>query len=43
MKCDKCGYKWNNRLIEPVSCPRCKRRFDYPKSSPKDKRKNGKC
>ena len=31
MKCDKCGYVWKNKKVDPVSCPRCKCRFDYPK------------
>lgn len=29
MKCDFCGYAWKNRVNDPKSCPRCKRRFDY--------------
>ncbi|MBI4919610.1 hypothetical protein HY837_06775 [archaeon] len=28
-KCEYCNYKWNPRVSEPKSCPRCKRRFDY--------------
>ena len=31
MKCNKCNYEWDNREPEPKACPRCKRRFDYPK------------
>lgn len=27
--CERCNYKWNPILDNPVSCPRCKRRFDY--------------
>ena len=34
MKCEKCQYEWKNRQDQPKSCPRCKRRFDYPKTSP---------
>ncbi|MCK4717479.1 MAG: nucleotidyltransferase, partial [Thermoplasmata archaeon] len=30
MKCSYCSYEWNPRKPDPVSCPRCKRRFDYP-------------
>ncbi|KYK30918.1 MAG: hypothetical protein AYK23_04320 [Candidatus Proteinoplasmatales archaeon SG8-5] len=33
MKCEHCGYEWEPRKPEPVSCPRCKRRFDYPKDA----------
>jgi len=29
MKCKYCSYDWKSRKDEPVSCPRCKRRFDY--------------
>lgn len=29
MKCEHCGYEWENRTKEPKSCPRCKKRFDY--------------
>lgn len=31
MKCNKCNYEWKPRKKDPVSCPRCKRRFDYKK------------
>lgn len=31
MKCEKCKYEWSNLVKCPLSCPRCKRRFDYPK------------
>jgi|GEM_PF-1693943 rubrerythrin len=31
--CGYCGYEWMARKEEPVSCPRCKRRFDYPELS----------
>jgi predicted nucleotidyltransferase len=31
MKCQYCGYEWEPRKPEPVSCPRCKRRFDFPR------------
>ncbi len=30
MKCPYCGYEWKPRKPNPVSCPRCKRRLDYP-------------
>ncbi|MCK4757618.1 MAG: nucleotidyltransferase [Thermoplasmata archaeon] len=30
MKCQYCSYEWTPRKSNPVSCPRCKRRFDYP-------------
>ncbi len=30
MKCKFCGYEWKPRKPNPVACPRCKRRFDYP-------------
>ncbi len=30
MKCKFCGYEWKPRKSDPVACPRCKRRFDYP-------------
>ncbi|MDG6221072.1 MAG: hypothetical protein QCI38_06445 [Candidatus Thermoplasmatota archaeon] len=30
MECEYCGYQWSPRTTSPVSCPRCKRRFDYP-------------
>jgi hypothetical protein len=33
MKCEHCGYEWTSRKSRPVSCPRCKRRFDYPSGS----------
>ncbi len=29
--CEKCGYGWLSRTEEPKACPRCKRRFDYPR------------
>lgn len=29
-KCNNCGYEWETRIENPVSCPKCKRRFDYP-------------
>ncbi len=29
-KCKFCGYKWLKRYeAEPMSCPACKKRFDY--------------
>ena len=31
MKCKYCGYEWESRKENPISCPRCKRRFDYDK------------
>jgi rubrerythrin len=33
MLCERCGYKWKEKKENPISCPRCKRRFDYPNSS----------
>lgn len=30
MKCEYCGYDWKPRTDKPKSCPRCKKRFDYP-------------
>ena len=33
MKCQFCNYEWNERKANPKACPRCKRRFDYPKAS----------
>lgn len=30
MKCEFCQYDWQPRKPNPLSCPRCKRRFDYP-------------
>lgn len=32
MKCKFCGYEWKNHdsCPNPISCPRCKRRTDYP-------------
>ncbi len=30
MKCVYCEYVWKPRKDVVVSCPRCKRRFDYP-------------
>ena len=32
-KCDKCEYQWASRIQQPKACPRCKRRFDYPKQA----------
>ncbi|MFH1501370.1 MAG: hypothetical protein ABIE22_05510 [archaeon] len=31
MICEFCDYEWESRIQEPKACPRCKRRFDYPK------------
>ena len=28
--CKKCGYKWESKLENPLSCPRCKR-YDWNK------------
>lgn len=28
-QCYKCDYVWNIRTEKPLSCPRCKTRFDY--------------
>jgi len=30
-KCEHCNYEWVPRVEEPVSCPRCKKRFDIVK------------
>jgi len=30
MKCKYCLYSWKTKKDNPVSCPRCKRRYDYP-------------
>ncbi len=30
MKCSNCDYEWKPRKENPMSCPRCKRRWDYP-------------
>jgi hypothetical protein len=30
MKCGYCDYQWQPRKQKPISCPRCKHRFDYP-------------
>jgi len=27
--CNRCGYLWKPRSLDPKSCPRCKRRKDY--------------
>lgn len=35
MKCPICNYEWKNKKQNPVSCPRCKRRFDYLNNIPK--------
>lgn len=32
--CPFCGYKWSGRKKNPVSCSRCKRRFDAPARIP---------
>jgi len=37
MKCPDCGYEWKPRVENPKSCPRCKRRLDYPKKKVKEK------
>ena len=29
MKCKYCKYEWEPRKKNPISCPRCKKRFDY--------------
>lgn len=34
LRCPYCKYVWSKRAEPfPVSCPRCKKRFDYPTSS----------
>jgi hypothetical protein len=30
LRCPHCKYVWCKRAEKPVSCPRCKKRFDYP-------------
>ena len=30
-KCKYCEYEWDSKIANPVGCPRCHRRFDYPK------------
>ena len=30
-ECVFCSYSWKCRVPKPVACPRCHRRFDYPK------------
>ena len=37
MICEYCEYKWETRKDKPKSCPRCKRRFDYPISKQDNK------
>ncbi|MDD5191598.1 MAG: hypothetical protein PHH54_02255 [Candidatus Nanoarchaeia archaeon] len=32
MKCENCEYEWEARKENPKACPRCKRRFDYPRT-----------
>lgn len=33
LRCPYCGYIWIKRKENlPVSCPRCKKRFDYPEN-----------
>jgi len=32
MICEYCEYVWESRKETPKSCPRCKKRFDYPKT-----------
>ena len=27
-KCKRCGYKWSPRVLDPTSCPKCKR-YDW--------------
>ena len=29
MKCKFCDYEWRERTDNPISCPKCKMRFDY--------------
>ncbi len=33
MKCEYCEYDCEPRKSNPKSCPRCKRRFDYPSNT----------
>lgn len=30
-KCPYCEHEWIPRVEDPKECPRCHRRFDYPK------------
>ena len=32
-KCRFCDYEWLSKVDDPVSCPRCKKRFDYPNNN----------
>ena len=29
MKCPRCGYEWEPKVLNPKECPRCKARLDY--------------
>lgn len=42
MKCPHCDYEWEPRKDKPKSCPRCKRRLDYPLNEEKDKLRKAK-
>jgi rubrerythrin len=33
-ECPFCGYAWKSKVLNPVSCPRCKRRLDYVQKVP---------
>jgi hypothetical protein len=34
LRCPYCKYIWSKRGdFSPVSCPRCKKRFDYPEKT----------
>lgn len=33
MKCPHCSYEWKTRKAQPVACPRCKRRLDFPRKT----------
>ncbi len=42
MKCVFCEYVWKPRKDVMVSCPRCKRRFDYPTMKKMESDRDGK-
>jgi len=41
MKCPKCDYEWESRILNPKECPRCKQRLDYFVAGAPEKRKGG--
>ncbi|MBU0894948.1 MAG: hypothetical protein KKB88_05895 [Nanoarchaeota archaeon] len=40
-KCKKCGYEWESKIDNPVSCPRCKR-YDWNENQKKDNESHNK-